>query len=419
LVKNQQILVSQTLTWSIDRSHICVDIATTASLHLVASAVTNDSHARTMSAFTAPAARVGAPRGLGNTGRSIAPRLVSPPVSRRHTRAHRVSAIPEPAPVAPISIADIKELSYDWQLDFCSRPMKDERGKKMWELLICDETRSFEHAEFFPNNRINSVELSKAIERVIQAQGSKPRRFKFFRSQMQTIITRACNDAGIQPLASRRCQTLTSWLDDRVENVYKKHPGFDGAYFPLPRSASLTDFPYETDTFFFIGPGQASPMMGFEASSPRPLPDALRGESWAFVALPLAGVRDEIEQVKKNKVFGDVLAIDPNTPDDTLIPGIAVYTARAAALSGWTKGLELGGISVDLDMGTLILDTGVADSWQYARFKQTEELTQEAREWEQVKAATGGLHFLAIQTDEDAEQTDGFWILQDFTAAKY
>jgi hypothetical protein len=29
------------------------------------------------------------------------------------------------------------------------------------------------------------------------------------------------------------------------------------------------------------------------------------------------------------------------------------------------------------------------------------------------------LHFLAIQTDEDAEQTDGFWILQDFTAAKY
>ena len=170
------------------------------------------------------------------------------------------------------------DLADDWQLDFCSRPMKDERGKKMWELLICDETRSFEHAEFFPNNRINSVELSKAIDRVIQAQGARPRRFKFFRSQMQTIITRACNDAGIDPLPSRRCQTLTKWLDWRVENVYKQHPGFDG---------------------------QASPMMGFEASSPRPLPDALRGESWAFVALPLVGVREEIEQVKKNKVFGD------------------------------------------------------------------------------------------------------------------
>ena len=262
----------------------------------------------------------------------------------------------------------------------------------MWELLICDETRSFEHAEFFPNNRINSVELSKAIDRVIAARGAKPRRFKFFRSQMQTIITRACNDVGIDPLPSRRCQTLTNWLDWRVENVYKQHPGFDG---------------------------QASPMMGFEMSSPRPLPDALRGESWAFVALPLVGVREEIQQVKANKVFGDVLEIDPNLPDDTLIPGIAVYTRRAAALAGWTKGLELGGISVDLDMGTLILDTGVADSWQYARFRQTKELTQEAKDWDAVKNATGGLHFLAIQTDEDAESTDGFWILQDFTAAQY
>ena len=212
--------------------------------------------------------------------------------------------------------------------------MLDERGKKVWELLICDETRSFEHAEFFPNNRINSVELAKAIERVIVAQGARPRRFKFFRSQMQTIITRACNDVGVDPLPSRRCQTLTTWLDWRVENVYKNDPGWDGA---------------------------ASPMMGFEASAPRPLPDALRGESWAFVALPLVGVKEEAEQVRANKVFGDLLEIDPNLPDDTLVPGIAVYTRRAAALAGWTKGLELGGISVDLDMGTLILDTGVSD----------------------------------------------------------
>jgi hypothetical protein len=44
--------------------------------------------------------------------------------------------------------------------------------------------------------------------------------------------------------------------------------------------------------------------MGFENSSPMPLPDALRGESWAFVALPLAGVKEEAEQVKSGRVFG-------------------------------------------------------------------------------------------------------------------
>ena len=337
-------------------------------------------------AFAAP------PRAPPVRGRGV--RAIAP---ARRGAAARSRAIPEPSAASPSPAPSpgggpVEDLPHDWQLDFCSRPMKDERGKKMWELLICDETRSFEHAEFFPNNRINSVELARAIERVIAERGARPRRFKFFRSQMQTIITRACADVGVDPLPSRRCQTLTKWLDWRVENVYKLHPGWDGA---------------------------AAPMMGFEASAPRPLPDALRGESWAFVALPLVGVREEAEQVKRNKVFGDLLEIDPELPDDTLVPGIAVYTRRAAALAGWTKGLELGAIGVDLDMGTLILDTGVADSWQYARFRQTKELTQEAREWEQVKDAVGGLHFLAIQTDEEAESTDGFWILQDFTAATY
>jgi len=47
------------------------------------------------------------------------------------------------------------------------------------------------------------------------------------------------------------------------------------------------------------------------------------------------------------------------------------------------------------------------------------ELSQEAKEWEGVKNAVGGLHFLAIQEDEDAESTDGFWLLQDFTASKF
>ena len=218
--------------------------------------------------------------------------------------------------------------------------------------LICDETRSFEHAEFFPNNRINSVELAKAIERVIVAQGARPRRFKFFRSQMQTIITRACNDVGVDPLPSRRCQTLTTWLDWRVENVYKNDPGWDGA-------ASHD------------GVRSLSP-----ATPPGRPPRRVLG---LRRALPLVGVKEEAEQVRANKVFGDLLEIDPNLPDGHPRARHRRVHARAAALAGWTKGLELGGISVDLDMGTLILDTGVSDSWQYARFRQTKELTQEAR----------------------------------------
>jgi hypothetical protein len=49
--------------------------------------------------------------------------------------------------------------STEWEMDFCSRPIVDERGKKVWELLICDPTRSFEYAQYFPNNKINSAEV--------------------------------------------------------------------------------------------------------------------------------------------------------------------------------------------------------------------------------------------------------------------
>jgi hypothetical protein len=330
----------------------------------------------------------------------IAPRASSSSSSRRRSarRAPHVAraAVDDPsatasAPAQGTSTAT-KKLNTDWQIDFCSRPLKDDRGKKVWELLITDDDRSFEHAEYFPNNRINSVELARALERVMEERNERPKRFKFFRAQMQTIITRACNEVDIAPLASRRCQTLVTWLGERVETVYKKHPGYDA---------------------------NAPPLMAFEASAPKRLPDALRGESWAFVALPLVGVREEMAQVKRGKVFGALLDIDEDLPDDTLIPGIAVYTSRAAALAGWTKGLELACISVDTQTSSIVLETGVNDSWSYAFFRKSKELTQEAKEWEQVKRACNGLHFLAIQTDEEAETTDGFWILQDSAPSEY
>ena len=49
--------------------------------------------------------------------------------------------------------------SQTWELDFCSRPLLDERGKKRWELLICSPDREFEYSAYFPNNKINSTQV--------------------------------------------------------------------------------------------------------------------------------------------------------------------------------------------------------------------------------------------------------------------
>ncbi|KAH9301963.1 hypothetical protein KI387_013546, partial [Taxus chinensis] len=93
----------------------------------------------------------------------------------------------------------------EWELDFCSRPILDIRGKKIWELVVCDSKRAFEFTRFYPNNAINSITLKNAIASIVQTLGvPKPQRIRFFRSQMQTIVSKACTELEIKPIASKR-----------------------------------------------------------------------------------------------------------------------------------------------------------------------------------------------------------------------
>lgn len=78
------------------------------------------------------------------------------------------------------------------------------------------------------------------------------------------------------------------WLQERLENLYKKDPGYSD------KAASL----------FML-----------DLQSPQELPDNLRGEQWNFVQLPLSALLEELSQVKqvrnllKSTVFTAVLPL--------------------------------------------------------------------------------------------------------------
>lgn len=56
---------------------------------------------------------------------------------------------------------------------------------------------------------IHAVQLRKTIERLLaQAGAERPEKAKFFRGQMQTIISKALQETGIKPVPSRRCFTV-------------------------------------------------------------------------------------------------------------------------------------------------------------------------------------------------------------------
>lgn len=206
---------------------------------------------------------------------------------------------------------------------------------------------------------------------------------------MQTIITRALSDLGITPISSRRCYSLVSWIKERIETVYKKHPGYTEG---------------------------ASTLFTIDLGAPEDLPDALRGESWSFVQLPLGALRGELAAVEAGKAFGSILDIQQlkmDVNDDTLIPGVAVYSRRANPMAAWTNGLELAAVVADTDRAFLILETGINQRWKYGAYRRTVETTAEARAWEEAKKAIGGLHFLAVMEDEESDDCSGLWLLLD------
>ena len=235
------------------------------------------------------------------------------------------------------------------------------------------------------------MQLKAAIQQALSLPGAvKPERVLFFRAQMQTIITRALTELSIEAVPSRRCYSLMSLLEDRLEAVYKEDPRYSE---------------------------QASTIFALDMGAPKDLPDALRGESWSFVQLPLIALKGELEQsLTTGKAFGSALDIDMlglDVDDDTLVPGVAVYSRRADPMAAWTNGLELAAVVADIERSFLVLETGVNERWKYGAYRRSPETTEEASAWEQAKQNVGGLHFLAVMTNEEADDCSGLWLLLD------
>ncbi|KAF6148785.1 hypothetical protein GIB67_019393 [Kingdonia uniflora] len=179
-----------------------------------------------------------------------------------------------------------------------------------------------------------------------------PENIRFFRSQMQTIVMKACKELGIKPIPSKR------------KTVYMRHPGLQ------------------------------SPLLALDNPFPMELPGNLVGEKWAFVQLPfsctwslsitklcskgvryfrstrsvfrlphrdsgfrvpfwlprnsciiirltlickLSAVQEEAASLVRNKAFGADLDLDllgNEIGEKTLVPRLAVASSRVRPLAG-------------------------------------------------------------------------------------
>ncbi|NJK41291.1 MAG: DUF1092 family protein [Acaryochloridaceae cyanobacterium SU_2_1] len=283
-------------------------------------------------------------------------------------------------------------MSKVWEIDFYSRPIVDEQQKKLWELLICDSERDFEFSKFCPGSQANARWLQTTLEEALpvwrQAQGLGemvvPERIRFFRRAMKSIIPRACEAMGIPPQPSRRTFAIHQWLQERYQDVYPNHPGYQ----PL-----------------------LAPPTPFEPTLPKPLPDALRGKGWRLVTLEWRALK---EMQDWDITFGEGLPLDliPLAPD-AIVPGLLIFSERAIPLAGWMSGLELSALTLELQpQPQLLLETGLNDRWVVANLNKPDILA-EIEDFQAKKQISKQVHFLAVQSNPDAQKFAGFWLMQD------
>jgi hypothetical protein len=282
-----------------------------------------------------------------------------------------------------------------WELDFYSRPILDINQKKVWEVLICESPTDvltkvdslFRYSQYCPSTQVNSVWLRQALEEAIEKAGVAPIKIRFFRRQMNNMITKACQDMGIPALSSRKTLVLNQWIQQRMEEVYPQEPGYQQV---------------------------TNSSVRLERPLPQRLPDALEGKQWTFVSLEASDFTDMPEwEIAFGEAFPLELAgLSPETP----IPGILIFSPRALPIAGWMSGLELAYLRFDSNRNNqgdrLVLETGGTESWILANLR-TPKLLEDAKGFEEAKQIANGVHFIGVQSDPQSQSFAGFWLLKE------
>ena len=296
----------------------------------------------------------------------------------------------------------------DWELDYYSRPILESDGKKRWELLICSTpvtgqsgpqtngtakngtAKSFRWVLPCPATSVNSIWLKEALQQALGAAADEgfgpPRRLRCWRGSMRTMVQRAAEGLGLELVASRRCYALVSWLQERERDVYPLEEGYmQGPLAPPPVALRPVAVP---------------------------LPEAARGESWAWATLPLAALGEANDW---EMGFCGLVPLPEGLDPEATVPGIRLFSSsRSLAMAGWIAGLEP--VRLDITDQQLVLEAGLDDRWLLTNLPET-EADAAAETFRTARERAGGLQFLAVQACEEEPRGEGFWLLRDLPDA--
>lgn len=284
----------------------------------------------------------------------------------------------------------------DWELDFYSRPILEDDGRKRWELLVTSSPQGgeasppFRFAKRCPSGEVNSLWLTDALREAIHtaeaSQHGAPLRLRCWRSSMRTMVQRASAELGLEVIASRRTYALLDWLQQREREVYPQEDGFMA--------------------------GPLAPPPAPIPTPPVPLPEAVQGDAWSWATLPAGLLRDAHEWPMS---FSGLVPLPDGVADDAAIPGLRLFSrSRALAVAGWLGGLEP--VQLTVEGRQLLLEAGQDDRWLVSDLDEqaSAEITTALQN---SRTTMAGLQFIAVQTSPEEQSFAGFWMLRDIPMA--
>jgi RNA-binding protein Tab2/Atab2 len=275
-----------------------------------------------------------------------------------------------------------------WQADFYRRPLKDDNGQPLWELLVCDRTGRFRYHAFCPQSQANANWLVTQLRQAAVVGNELPKTIEVFRPQSLTLLEAAGRNLGIQVEATRRTSALKQYLRVRSQQ------------YPIMNHYT----------------GESYKPLALDKPPPVPLAENLWGERWRFATLAAGEIED---------TFGDriipildmpefLLPVNLGIASTVSVPGVIIDGGRQSMqLARWIE--ESRPVALNYVVGApdgLVLEVGLIDRWIVATFED-QDVAAAGQMYEERKKMSQGLHFLLVQPDDSGMTYSGFWLLQE------
>lgn len=273
-----------------------------------------------------------------------------------------------------------------WQVDFYRRPLQDDQGQPLWELVLCSPDKTFAAYGVCPQAEAKAAWVVEQLQQLGQSS-PWPERIEVFRPQCLSLLQTVGDRLQIPVVATRHTSALKQYLHDRAQ-IYPTLPQYNRQ-------------PYDP--------------LALESPPPVPVPDELWGDRWRFATVT-AGDWDAFFQDKPIPVRDTAPSLHPlhlQLASSTPIPGVVIDGGRQSMrLSRWLQDQQPVALNyIPGHPDGLILEVGLCDRLILATFNDSEVQTA-ASTYQQRLTASNGLHFLLIQPDDSGMTYSGLWWLR-------